>query len=376
MTRFRRAFDKTGLDNDSIRAFDNALVAVNRKLLQGRATAILPLLGLVDAADAKRPSRTELRRRIAALRSVPDSDDLAALGAMITAKPRSASAPTVDLGAVAASVSAVFNPTVASPSLVDRVVDGIRGLSDDPLEPPELEPELGIAAWQFLRDQAPEWLLPGAGELPADSVIALSTNPAFVDAFLLGLNAQILAELRFRNLPILPGWTPIRTFWERTNAATGAPDPDIVDVETWTTDSKFGAAQHQSPSAATADLVTLFNTPLFREYPGTVVYLAPAPLDATGAPDWGENPEFAASVFPSFQGQIEPDQVFFGFDIDPALLAGMWVVLEETVRGRRFSNTGNFDPVDGDGANRARSAIVAPRRVLIRGERLVAGVDP
>lgn len=368
-----RAFDRTGFDPDSIRALTAGLRAVNGTLGSGRATAILPLLELIDAGEGKPASRTELRRRIAALDSAPDADDLAMLGRTLTATPqRSAPAP-VDLATVASSVSAVFDPTVASPALVDRVVDGIRGLGDDPLEPPELEPELGLAAWQFLHDQAPEWLLPGAAELPADAVFALATNPAFIDAFLLGLNAQVLAELRFRNLPILPGWTPIRTFWERTNPATGSTDPDIVDIETWTPDSAFGAQQHQSLSAATADLVLFFSTPLFREYPGTVVYLTPAPVDNAAAPDWQGKPEFNAAVFPSFQGQLEPDQVFFGFDVDPVLLSGMWVVLEETVRGRRFSNSGNLDPQTGDGAARAGSAIVKSHRVLIRGERLLPG---
>ena len=42
--------------------------------------------------------------------------------------------------------------------------------------------------------------------------------------------AQIVAELRFRNYPLIPGWTPVRTFWNRANAASGAVEDDIVEI--------------------------------------------------------------------------------------------------------------------------------------------------
>ena len=273
-------------------------------------------------------------------------------------------------------IAAAFDPTVARPAIVDRVASGIDGLDGDPLVPQELLPDLPLAAWQFLRDDAPDWLLPGGGDLPTDSVVALTTNPAFVDGFLVGLNAQVLGELRFRNLPVLPGWTPLRTFWERTNPASGATDDDIQPITAWPAASPFGADELQSPSASSADLVVLFNTALFREYPGTLVYLVPAPPRPDGTPDWANEPTFTSPLFPSFQGQLAAEQVFFGFDLDPDLVTRRWVVLEETVRGRRFWNTGNTDHRPGianapDGAQLAQAAVVEPRRVMIRGDVLL-----
>src|SRR4029450_3324004 len=127
---------------------------------------------------------------------------------------------------------------------------------------------------------------------------------------------------------------------DRVNAATGDVDEDIVDIATWPSDSAFGAATHQTPSASSADLVVLFNSPLFREYPGTLVYLVPALRDANGNLDWSKRPSFSSPQFPTFQGRISPDQTFFGFDLDPDLGAERWVVLEETANGRRVFNGG------------------------------------
>ncbi|OLE22183.1 MAG: hypothetical protein AUG49_19960 [Catenulispora sp. 13_1_20CM_3_70_7] len=241
----------------------------------------------------------------------------------------------------------------------------------------ELTPELPLPSWQFLRDEAPEWLLPGTGTIDADSVIALKTNPAFVDAFLLGLNAQIVAELRFRNYPLIPGWTPVRTFWGRANAASGAVEDDIRDIGGWPANTPFGSSTHQTPAAASADLVVLFNTPLFREYPGTLVYLVPALRDAQSRLDWTTRPNFDDRQFPAFQGRISSEQTFFGFDLVPELGKERWVVLEETVNGRRFFNArtkaGAVNAAH-NGADLAVGTISPPRRVLIRGDILLGGL--
>lgn len=376
--RLASALDRRSLDRDTVSFLDTRLRTVVDRLAAGRAVPILPLLGLVDSGG--RPSRERLRVLAAGLSAEPDSEDLAALGAMVARPPSQPVATAFDLDRASTQITAAFDPTVARPSIVDRVlggvIDAVGSADANPTAPVELTPDLDLPAWRFLRDEAPEWLLPGAGTLPEDTVVALTTNPAFVDAFLLGLNAQVAGELRFRNYPLIPGWTPVRTFWDRANAATGDVDDDIVDIGTWPATSTFGAARHQTPSASSADLVVLFNTPLFREYPGTLVYLVPALRDAAGALDWANRPSFDDRQFPTFQGRISPDQTFFGFDLDPALAAERWVVLEETVNGRRFFNAATRPSAARNGADLARETVSAPRRVLIRGDILLGGVRP
>jgi hypothetical protein len=377
-TKLATALDRRGLDPDTVSFIDSRLRTVVEALGAGRPAPILPLLRLVDGGP--RPGREELRVRAAALTAEPDSDDLAALGAKVAQRPGEPIATAFDLDRASTEIAVAFDPTISRPAIVDRVVGGIVdavGTVDaDPTAPLELTPDLDLPAWRFLRDNEPEWLLPGAGTLPADTVVALTTNPAFVDAFLLGLNAQVVAELRFRNYPLIPGWTPVRTFWDRANAATGEVDDDILDIDRWPADSAFGAASHQTPSASSADLVVLFNTPLFREYPGTLVYVVPALRKPDGTLDWATRPNSDSRQFPAFQGRISPDQTFFGFDLDPALGAERWVVLEETVNGRRFFNAGARPSTASNGADLARETMSAPRRVLIRGDVLLGGVRP
>lgn len=377
--RLAGAFDRRGLDPDTVRFLDTRLRTVVERFGAGRPAPILPLLELVDR-EGVRPSRERLRVLAAALEAEPDSEDLATLGAMVARRPGQPVASAFDLDRASDEIAVAFDPTVDRPTMVDRVlggvIDEVGSIDADPTAPVELTPDLDLAAWRFLRDNESEWLLPGAGTLPDDTVVALTTNPAFVDTFLLGLNAQVVAELRFRNYPLIPGWTPVRTFWDRANAALDDVDDDIVDIGTWPAGSLFGAASHQTASASSADLVVLFNTPLFREYPGTLVYLVAALRDAAGALDWRTRPDFAARQFPSFQGRISPDQTFFGFDLDPALGAERWVVLEETVKGRRFFNERTTASNARNGADVARDTVSAPRRVLIRGDILLGGIRP
>jgi hypothetical protein len=374
--RLTTAFDRRGLDPDTVNFLDTRLGTVADQLNAARPVTILPLLGLLDSGGA-RPSRERLRALGDALSAEPDSADLAALGTLVSKVPPQPVSTAYNLAGAGNQIAPAFDPTIARPSIVDRVLAGVEDAAGfveaDPISPVELKPDLDLPAWRFLRDNAPEWLLPGSGTLEPDSVIALTTNPAFVDAFLLGLNAQLVAELRFRNYPLIPAWTPVRTFWDRANAATGGVEDDIVDIATWPPASAFGAATHQTPSASSADLVVLFNSPLFREYPGTLVYLVPALRDANGKLDWSKRPSFSSPQFPTFQGRISPDQTFFGFDLDPDLGAERWVVLEETVNGRRFFNAAAKPSSAHNGADLAIDTVSAPRRVLIRGDILLGG---
>ncbi len=127
-------------------------------------------------------------------------------------------------GTIVDGVNPHLNPVV-----VDRVLGPFTGLREPRLAPPDLAPELDIPFWSFLRDHAPDWLLPGAADVPTDRVLALATNPAFVDAFLVGANQQSLGELRRRNIPVIAGWTPLRRFWQRISDDRSKPtDLDVV----------------------------------------------------------------------------------------------------------------------------------------------------
>ena len=381
LKRLYEAFDRTPYGDAQLKRLDAAVAQALDAVASGKPAAILGLLAILDWTGEGKLSSAELGRRLKGLDDTPDTRDLLALGERVQTRPPERPCDPVDLVALSDGIAAAIDPTVAMPFIVTRVLATIDGLDDQPLTPPELCPDLDIPAWQLLRDHAPDWLLPGAADLGEDSVIALATNPAFVDAFLLGLNTQVLGELRFRNIPIASGCTPLRQFWARTNPAAESYDDDIVGVHRWAAGSAIGDTTHQTPAAASADLVLVFRTPLFRRYPHTLVYLTPAPV-AGGAPDWDADPDARDRLLPSFQGTITPDITFFGFDLDPALGAGHWVVLEEPAHGTLFYNTREDSPTPTraaaiaaatDGGAFAAAAYADPIRVMLRGSSLIGG---
>lgn len=127
----------------------------------------------------------------------PEIDSLVEFGrGLVTAPPERPCRP-VDLSRLEEILTGSIDPTVDAPLAVRRVLSGITGLDlSQPLAPVEVCVGLDLPVWTFLRDRAPDWLLPGVSSLEEDAVVGLESNPTFVDAFLLGLNTQVLSELR------------------------------------------------------------------------------------------------------------------------------------------------------------------------------------
>jgi hypothetical protein len=277
----------------------------------------------------------------------------------------------VELGAFASSVAAGVDPTVARPIVVDRVLAGLAGLREPLLAEPDVAPELDIPLWRFLADNAPDWLLPGAGDIPADRVLAVQSNPAFVDAVLIGANEQTVGELRWRNVPITSRWTPLRRFWQRIDVTAGEVATDIrsvialdTDLPLWPDATELGDVSHLSDPTHGASLVVVLHTELFRRYPSTIVYLTPNP---DGADVWGDVPNVDDPAihreYPSFSGTLTPELVFFGFGVPPAAGRTNWLVLEEPPPGYRFRHPAA--DASADGAVFASATFAPPVRVFL-----------
>ena len=72
--------------------------------------------------------------------------------------------------------------TLGGADLVDRsrwVRQGGRAVAIGYVAGPRLSVDL--PSWRFLRDVAPDWLLPGVAQLARDRVYAFESNPVFVD---------------------------------------------------------------------------------------------------------------------------------------------------------------------------------------------------
>lgn len=289
------------------------------------------------------------------------------------------------LGELAGAVVEAIDPRGPNPPAKLRLRRRITGLDLTDLSPPEIPVGLDFPTWTLLRQRAKEWILPGIATLERHSVVAMQTNPTFIDAYLVGLNSQLQDELHWRNLPIDRTSTPLLMFWGHVNFETGQREAEIRPFRDWSAQSDLGDLGHQvlQPGDITGkrDLVIVFRTDLFRRYPRTLVYLAkPVPDEdaaLTATPDFSFDPAQKADrrfLGPIFQGAIATDVVFFAFDVDPDTLDQYWLVLDEPPSELRFRSVDAAGNILGGaataGADFAVATIDQPTRVGIDGTHL------
>ncbi len=319
------------------------------------------ILAALDPGGGREPDRDEAMRL---LDSNPPSLETGDLGDLLVklgtvgGEPRRCLA--VNLKKLGGLVGDAVDPTVARPLVVERVLKTLSGIKS--IGPIEIQPELDLPLWRFLADHSPDWLLPGVGDLVENDVVGVATNPGFVEAMLVGANHQTLGELRWRNVPIVSRWSPLRKFWHRPGGKF-----DINPIGGWPATSGIGGPGLLPPDIA-FEAVVVFRTTLFRRYPHTVVYLYKAIAPWTPPPD--DVPlDGGLKVWPTFTGKIGDDIVFFGFPIKPIDLESHWAVLEEPPSGYRFkTETVAGNVLDAGGNNAAEYAFTAfapPARVMI-----------
>jgi len=310
--------------------------------------------------------------------TIDELDDLIDTIEVVLRPPESGPCRPVDIDRLDEILTSHIDPTTAQAPAAIRVLTTINGLDTQPLAPPEPCVGLDFPAWRYLRDHDREWLLPGIGELADNTVVAVQSNPTFVESFLVGLNRQTLFEMRWRNIATATHCTPLRIFWDRVNVSANQRVDDIVGIRNWDPTTTLGDPLHLPPQVSGTNLVLVFRSSLFRRYPATIVSLTPA--TNTGSVDWTATPEMdtANRVSPTFQGKVGDDLTFFGFSVTPAAARDHWVVLEEPPPGYLFRHPAAFP--DGqipdltgvaDGAAYADKTFDDPTVVLIRGDRLI-----
>ena len=323
----------------------------------------------------------ELARLLETCGEGPDqTDDLVDVIDEVTRPPEPRPCRPVDIDGLVDVLTGRMDPTSPQAPAIVRVLGTITGLGSQPLAPPEPCVGLDLPAWRYLRDHDQEWLLPGIGELAGDTVVAVESNPVFVESFLVGLNRQTLFEMRWRNIGVATYCTPLRVFWDRVDVGAGQRVDDITGIRSWSTASTLGHTQHRPAGVTGTNLVLVFRSSLFRRYPTTIVSLTPAIVG--GQVDWDATPDMSGPnrVSPVFQGKVGDDITFFGFPVTPPQARDHWVVLEEPPPGYLFRHPTAFaeNPPDMtgvvDGATFADKTFNDPTLVLIRGDKLIPQV--
>jgi hypothetical protein len=184
----------------------------------------------------------------------------------------------------------------------------------DPIEPILAAPRFDRPMYEPLRDISSELLLPNVGTIPQNTIALLSTNQAFVEAYMVGVNHEMSRELLWREYPTDQRGTCFRQFWDVKDAA--APRLDIEPIHAWRRSADLGANRGGSTGAPRDHLVLLVRGDVLKKYPTAVIYAVEAVWSA-GKRALGTNEKQAL-----FHGEMPPDITFVGFDLQPAQARG------------------------------------------------------
>ena len=228
----------------------------------------------------------------------------------------------LDLPALGATVAAAIDPrTTIAQALTARMVraPGFAWSPKDPLAPVMAHPVFPQPMFQPLAARSPDWILPGLFELPADRVTLAKTNPAFIEAYMVGLNHELSRELLWREYPSDQRGSYFRQFWDPAGGeATPVPDTskDVTPLHGWAAVSPLGSHSPRLMPRGQEHLVLVIRGEALRRYPGTLVYAQRATRtgDRVGLGVERRSPVFSA--------RLPPDVAMFGFALTDVEVRG------------------------------------------------------
>ncbi len=172
------------------------------------------------------------------------------------------------------------------------------------------QPEFDEAVYPYVCDLSPEFMLPGIGELPVNTVGLVEVNGEFVEAALLGINQEMSREMLWREYPTDLSQTWFKHFWSAAQA-------DIDAIDGWNAKQSLG--EHIVGAASDDALVLLIKGDLLRRYPNLIVYAVQATVGGTPRTRSVKSPE--VQIYPAFSGQLDTDVKFYGFDASQLTVA-------------------------------------------------------
>jgi hypothetical protein len=189
---------------------------------------------------------------------------------------------------------------------------------DDPIATVMAAPQFDSPMYEPLRDLAKDALLPGVDEIQPNTVTLLETNPAFIEAYMVGLNHELGRELLWRGYPTDQRGSSFRQFWDprghvpapKTDAERNALK-DVPPIHTWPGRNHLG--ETEAAGKPRGLLVLLVRGQLLNRYPTTVIYASKAD-SRPNTPD--RKPLHPPQErYPVFRGSFPPDITFLGFDL-------------------------------------------------------------
>ena len=142
------------------------------------------------------------------------------------------------------------------------------GPTPDPLVHALFAPSFPTPLYSAVAQANPDEILPGAGLIPANSVMLLEASRRFVAALMVGANSEIGRELAWKGFPVDRRATFFQSFWDFRGQQ--AANSDIPPISGW--DGNSALADLVTGAAAGVDLVLVVRAELLRRYPTALVY--------------------------------------------------------------------------------------------------------
>ncbi|MGH3296768.1 MAG: hypothetical protein ACRDP7_33745 [Trebonia sp.] len=267
--------------------------------------------------------------------AVPSSDTSAAaafrtaasvtLGAVQSVPADPPLAAALDVATLSATMLSGLEPAATVRKKLNSIISVRCGpwFAADPLEPIMAAPSFPQPMYLPLRDLNQNYLLPGAGRIPPDSLGAVVANHAFIEAYLAGLNHEMARQLLWNGYPTDQRGSHFRQFWDVAGYLPQPGDPtdpaqlaellkDIPPMNTWPLTTPLG--QNENRTDVPADnVILLVRGELLRRYPNTVIFAGKAKAGDGG--DNGRVLDETDERLPIFRGTLSPDITFFGFNL-------------------------------------------------------------
>ncbi len=175
-------------------------------------------------------------------------------------------------------------------------------LQPEHLVPAMAYPDFPDPMYEDLRDISSELFLPNLQLISPNTISLLTTNPAFIESYMVGLNHEFGRELLWREYPTDERGSYFRQFWD-VKGIISETDPtltpeqiadiykDIDPIDQWPSASDIGMHRNKKRPQG-EQLVLVIRGELLKKYPNTIIYAQKAHIfkDAHGVADPSKDP--------------------------------------------------------------------------------------
>lgn len=186
------------------------------------------------------------------------------------------------------------------------------------LNPIMKTPKINLPMYKYLLKRSIDTLVPKLGELGKNTVVLMQQNSAYIEAYMTGLNHEMIRELTWREFPVDRKGTVFNYFWDPTEFVD--PPYDIQNIRDW----NGGLGTHGRRDFEKDNTVLVIKADLFRRFPQTILFS----LKVTkGYTQWetifnqinsgNPMPGIFEVIQPAFKADLGDDTIFVFFPFSP-----------------------------------------------------------